>query len=35
MKAKEPKDGVSELPEGLDVRNLDADKLAVSFGLLK
>jgi len=28
MKAKEPKDGASELPEDLDVKNLDADRLA-------
>lgn len=33
MKAKEPKDGASELPEDLDVKNLDADRLAVSFTL--
>ena len=30
MKAKEPKDGVSALPEDLDVKSLDVDKLAVS-----
>jgi len=28
MKAKEPKDGVSALPEDLDVKSLDVDKLA-------